>query len=176
MATRFPVSSVAHDVVSLRQVMDRVLSDSLAPSRTRTVWSSDKSHRAQAPIALDVYTTEDRATVLAAIPGVDPEQIDITIDKNTLSLKGEFANSAQAEDATGATWYLHELPWGSFQRSLTLPWEIDVEVAEATFDHGLLRLTLPKAQSARPRQIRVRVEGSQPAAIETDATPESTDA
>lgn len=176
MATRFPVSSVAHDVVSLRQVMDRVLSESLAPGRTRTVWSSNKSSRAQAQIALDVYTTDDQATVLAAVPGVDPEQIDITIDKNTLTLKGEFANSARAEDATTATWYLHELPWGSFQRSLTLPWEIDVDAAEATFDHGLLRLTLPKAQSARPRQIRVRVDGSQPAAIETDSTSEPTEA
>ncbi|MEJ7837231.1 MAG: Hsp20/alpha crystallin family protein [Thermomicrobiales bacterium] len=176
MATRFPVSSVVNDVVSLRQVMDRALSESFAPGRTRTVWSSSKSSRSQAPVTLDVYATDDEAIVLAAVPGVDPANIDISIEKNTLTLKGEYANNSGSDQARSATWYLHELPWGTFQRSLTLPWDIDVDAADATFEHGLLRLTLPKSQAAKPKQIRVRVESNQPSAIEHESTPELTEA
>ena len=172
MVTRFPISSVANDVQSLRQVMDRVFNENATPGRTRAVWSANGRTQNQGSLALDVYATDDEAVVLAAIPGVDPEKIEISIEKNTLTLKGEIANSATSEQGKSATWYLHELPSGSFQRSLTLPWEIDVEAADATFQHGLLRLTLPKAQAEKPKQIRVRVEAAQPAAIETEAVAE----
>lgn len=170
MVTRFPISSVASDVINLRQAMDRLVNESFAPGRTRTVWSAVRPNRGQAAVALDVYATDDEAVVLAAVPGVDPEQIEISIEKNTVTLKGEIVNSAASEQAKDATWYLHELPFGSFQRSLTLPWDIDLEAADATFQHGLLRLTLPKAQSAKPKQIRVRVDAAQPAAIESEST------
>ena len=167
MVTRFPISSVASDAINLRQAMDRLVNESFAPSRTRTVWSAAGPNRGQASVALDVYATDEGATVLAAAPGVDPEQIEISIEKNTVTLKGEIANAAASEHAKDATWYLHELPFGSFKRSLTLPWDVDVDAVDATFQHGLLRLTLPKAASARPTQIRVRVDGAQPTAIES---------
>jgi HSP20 family protein len=173
MVTRFPISSVASDVQSLRQVMDRVFNENFTPTRSRTVWSANGRAQGQGSISLDVYATDDEAVVLAAVPGVDPGQIEISIEKNVLTLKGEIANSASSEEGKSATWYLHELPWGSFQRSLTLPWEIDVEAADATFQHGLLRLTLPKAQAEKPKQIRVRVEAAQPAAIESETPAEA---
>jgi HSP20 family protein len=175
MVTRFPISSVANDVISLRQAMDRMFNESLTTARTRTIWPATKPNRSHASIALDVYATDDEAVVLAAVPGVDPEQIDISIEKNTVTLKGEIANAFASAEAKDASWYLHELPYGSFQRSLTLPWEIDLEAADATFQHGLLRLTLPKARSAKPKQIRVRVEAAQPVAIEADHDAEAVD-
>src|SRR5688500_17443076 len=88
MVTRFPISSVASDVQSLRQVMDRVFNDNFTPTRTRTVWSSSGRSQGQGSISLDVYATDDEAVVLAAVPGVDPEQIEISIEKNVLTLKG----------------------------------------------------------------------------------------
>ena len=173
MATRFPVSPTANQIVGLRQVMDRMFNEGFNPGNTRTVWSSPKANRSQTPIALDVYATDNEAVVLAAVPGVDPDKIEISIERNTLTLKGDIASSAASEEAKGATWYLHELQSGSFQRSLTLPWDIDVEAADATFQHGLLRLTLPKAQADKPKQIRVRVEASNSPVIESAATAEA---
>ena len=70
---------------------------------------------------------------------------------------------ASSSEGKEATWYLHELSHGEFRRSVTLPIEIDSANAEATCEHGILRLRLPKAETARPRQINVR--GAQ-AAIE----------
>jgi HSP20 family protein len=172
MVTRFPVTSFANEVAGLRHVMDRMINETLSPDRTRTVWSANRT-RGQLSIPFDVYATNDEAVVLAAVPGVNPDQIDITIEKNTVTLKGEIPNAAASEQGKDATWYLHELRWGSFQRSLTLPWEIDVDAADATFQNGLLRLTLPKANAEKPKQIRVRVDAAEPVAIESESAGET---
>ena len=175
MVSRFPITSVANDVISLRQAMDRMFNETFTTGRALQASTLRRSGSGSAPIALDVYATDDQAVVLAAIPGVDPDQIEVRIEKKTVTLKGEIASAAASAEARGASWYLHELPYGKFERSLTLPWEIDLEAADATFEHGLLRLTLPKAQSAKPKQIRVRVGASQPIAIteESPVEPES---
>jgi HSP20 family protein len=74
-----------------------------------------------------------------------------------VTLSGRAPNVASSEEAKDATWYLHELQYGAFQRSITLPIEVDPARADATFELGILRLRLPKAETARPRQIKVRV-------------------
>jgi HSP20 family protein len=158
MATRFPVSSLAGDMVSLRSAIDRLFNESFVPSGMRPFWSSENG-ASQAALPLDVYATENEVVVLAAVPGMDPEDIHITIDKNTVTLSGRIPNAVDAEEAKGASWYLHELPYGSFERALTLPVALDAARAEATFEHGMLRLTLPKAESEKPKQIKVKVAG-----------------
>lgn len=154
MVARYSGNSLVHDVVSLRDAMDRLFNESFVPGQTRSLWSSSE---ARSPFPLDVYSNDTELTVLAAVPGIDPEAIDITIEKDQVTLKGEVPNVAQSEEAKDATWYLHELPRGTFQRTLTVPFEIDSSAAEATFENGMLRLTLPKAETARPKQIKVRV-------------------
>ncbi len=72
-------------------------------------------------------------------------------------------NVASSEEAKNATWFIHELPYGKFQRSITLPVDIDLAKADATFDFGILKLRLPKAASAQPKQIKVRSIANQPA-------------
>ena len=166
MATRFPVSTLAGDMISLRSAMDRLFNESFVPGATRAFWSNGTG---QAVVPLDVYATDDEVVVLAAIPGVNPEDVRITIDKNTLTLAGEIANVVDAEDAKGASWYLHELPFGSFERSLTLPMALDASRAEATFDNGMLRLILPKAESEKPKQIKVKVGSGSREAINEQA-------
>lgn len=153
MATRFPVSSIAGDMISLRSAMDRLFNESFVPGQ------SGNGTRGVMP--LDVYATEDEVVVLAAIPGMNAEDVEITIEKNVLTMSGSLPNVAEAEEAKEASWYLHELPYGSFERTLTLPMEMDSSRAEATVDNGMMRLVLPKAETAKPRQIKVKVGGSQ---------------
>jgi HSP20 family protein len=151
MVTRYSGGSLFNDVVSLRDAMDRLFNESFVSGQPRLNGES------RTPFPLDVFATESELTVLAAVPGMDPEQLDISIDKGQVTLKGEVPDVATSEEARDATWYLHELPRGAFQRTLSVPFEIDADRAEATFDNGMLRLTLPKAEAARPKQIKVRV-------------------
>ncbi len=170
MATRYPAT-----VFGVRDAVDRLFNETFSPSVFQTVWSSNSGNGARAQAPLDVYATNDEVVILAAIPGVSPDQIEITVEKNTVTLSGEIQNVAKSEEAQDASWYLHELPRGSFRRSLTLPIEVDSARAEATFENGMLRLSLPKAETAKPRQIRVQVTGgeTETPAITEDASSES---
>jgi HSP20 family protein len=175
MATRFPVSTLAGDMISLRSAMDRLFNESFVPGQTRSFWTDQANGAGRSLLPLDVYATEDEVVVLAAVPGMNPEDIQVTIDKNTLTLSGEMVNVADSEDTKSATWYLHELPHGSFERSLTLPATLDASRAEATFENGMLRLTLPKAESEKPKQIKVKIgsgTGTAPAIAEGEPTAE----
>lgn len=152
MATRFPVSSIAGDMISLRSAMDRLFNESYVPGQ------SAGSTRGVMP--LDVYATENEVVVLAAVPGMNADDIQITIEKNTVTLSGTMPNVAESQDAKDVSWYLHELPYGTFERTLTLPTQLDSNRAEATFENGMLRLTLPKAETEKPKQIKVKVGGA----------------
>jgi HSP20 family protein len=112
--------------------------------------------------------------VIAAVPGVEPDDIELTINQNTVTLRGELKNVASSEEAKNATWFVHELPYGKFQRSLTLPIDIDSANADATFEHGILKLRLPKTASAQPKQIKVRsANAGTPQQIEASGSSES---
>ena len=149
-------------MVGMRQAMDRMVNDTFSPSQFGTIWPASSGDKGRSLAPIDAYVTEDDIVILAAIPGVIAGDIEISIEKNTVTLKGEVPSVVKSDHARGATWYLHELPSGSFHRSLTLPFEVDASKAEATFDSGVLRLTLPKAEAAKPRQIQVQVRSSQP--------------
>lgn len=168
MATRYPVSSI----IGMRQAMDRLVNDAFSPAQFSTIWPAGGTERGRSLAPVDAYVTDDEVTILAAIPGVTANDIEISIEKNTVTLKGEVPSVVKSEHAQGANWYLHELPSGQFQRSLTLPIEVDASKAEATFESGVLRLTLPKAEAAKPRQIQVQAVSSQP---ESPAIAESAD-
>jgi HSP20 family protein len=156
MVTRYSGGSLMSDFVSLRDAMDRLFSESFVPSGSRASIANGSN---SAAFPIDVYATDDAMTVLAAVPGSDPSAIDISIEKGQVTIKGEVPDVAASEDARSATWYVHELPRGTFQRTLTVPFEVDAGAAGATFENGMLRLTLPKAETARPRQIKVRGAG-----------------
>ncbi len=149
-------------MVGMRQAMDRLVNDTFSPSQFGTIWPASSGDKGRSLAPIDAYVTEDDIVILAAIPGVIAGDIEISIEKNTVTLKGEVPSVVKSDHARGATWYLHELPSGSFHRSLTLPFEVDASKAETTFDSGVLWLTLPKAEAAKSRQIQVQVRSSQP--------------
>lgn len=170
MVQRLP--SLTDDFVSLRDAMERFFSESMSSSPFRGIWSA-AGPSGRMPLALDVYGTKEEVVLIAAVPGLGPEDIEITINQNTVTLSGKVPNAAQSEEAAGATWYLHELGHGSFQRSITLPMEIDAARADATFDQGILRLRLPKSEAAKPRRIEVRAAEPARPAVEANAEAES---
>ena len=157
----FGASPLSQDVVGLRQAMDQLLNDSFVGGPFRTLWSQGGSGTASsyAPLPLDAYATEDAFVITAAVPGLRPEDLEVTYNNGAVVLSGAIGNVAEAEEAKGATWYLRELWHGRFQRAITPPFEVDPGQAEAAFEHGVLRITLPKAAHAKPQKIAVTVGG-----------------
>jgi HSP20 family protein len=168
MVNRYPAVG---EFISLRDAMDRLVTDAFSGSPFRTLWSSGEGVNGRMTLPLDVYSTADEIVIIAAVPGIRPEDIELTINKSTVTLTGTMPNVAASEEAKDATWYLHELSSGTFTRSVTLPVEVDAGKADASFEHGVLRLTLPKAEAAKPRKIEIRTGGRE--AIPAESEPAS---
>ncbi len=152
MVSQFPLSS---DFVLLRDAMNQLLQDSFVPS--------EGARTGTRPMPLDVYATPDEAVVIAAVPGMNPENLEITYTQNTLTLSGSVPSAAESEQGQQATWYLRELWSGQFQRTVTLPFEVDASKAEASFEQGIVRITLPKAEWTKPHKIAITVGSGQEA-------------
>ncbi len=136
------------EMISLRQAMNSLLEDSvISPLRWRSL-----DGEALSP-ALDVHQTPDELVVTASLPGLKPEDIDITITGQTLHIKGEF----KADEKVERDQYLYrERRFGSFSRQLQLPVRVQGDRAEATFENGVLTLRVPKAEEVKPRQIQIK--------------------
>jgi HSP20 family protein len=169
MVSRYPV---AGELVSLRDAMDKLMTDAFGGS-FRSVFPAAQNGQTRMPLPLDIYATNEEVVIIAAVPGIDPDSIDITVDKETVTLTGSTPDVALSAEAAEATWYLHELPRGTFSRSITLPVEIDASRADATFEHGVLRLLLPKAETAKPRKIEIRTVKANEVLETESATTES---
>lgn len=100
------------------------------------------------PLPVDVREEEDAYVLTAFVPGLQAEQLNIQILGDSLSVEGEYQHDE-------SQYLLNELPSGTFRRALRLPTELDAEKAEAQIDNGVLTLRLPKAESARPKIIKV---------------------
>lgn len=137
------------EMISLRDAMSRLLDESFL----RPWWSTEE--RGEVFIPLDVYETDDEFEVKAALPGLKPEDVEINVVGNTLTIKGEFREDEEKKEGN---FLYRERRYGSFQRSITLPEEVNIDKAEATFENGVLRLRLPKAEHAKPRQIPVKAK------------------
>ena len=103
-------------------------------------------------LALNAYETDNEIVISAAVPGLDPDNIQVNLEDEVLTIEGEFSNATP-----DVAYILRErADEGRFQRSLRLNVAIDVEHVEAVFNNGMLTLTLPKAAEARPMNIPVK--------------------
>ena len=136
------------ELVSLRQAMDRLFEDSFV--RPRGAWSFATETGASLP--LDVTNTPDALLVEAALPGVRPEDVEITVEDGTLTIRAETASERQ--ETQGET-IINEIRRGSMSRAVSLPSGLEADKATATFEHGILRLSFPRAEAVKPRQIRI---------------------
>ena len=117
---------------------------------------------AETRLPLDVSSTEDAVTVEAALPGIRPEEVEITVHQDNLTI----AVKAQAErEATQGERVYREVRRSSGSRTLTLPNGMDTENATATFENGMLRLSIPRAEAAKPRQIPLTPVVEAPVAV-----------
>jgi HSP20 family protein len=108
---------------------------------------------------VNFHVTADDAIVEMAIPGVKPDEINIAVTGDTLTVSGEVKRQRQSEAGQP---YFQEIYEGQFQRSFTLPFPVDSDKASASVENGMLTLTLPKAESIKPRKIQVSQGSGQP--------------
>ncbi len=132
--------------MSLRDAMNQLFEESFVSPR---LWGDTQTVGRALPV--DLYTTQDAYILQANVPGVDPNQVDITIEGGTLSIRGETRPPAEA-----GNYLLQERRFGPFARTLQLDLPIQPDKVEATFQNGVLTLTLPKAEQAKPKVIKVK--------------------
>ena len=102
---------------------------------------------------MDVYQTSDMIVIKTMIAGVRPEDLDISITRDMVTIRGKREEERIAKDDD---YFMRELYWGTFSRTITLPQEIDVDEAEAVEKHGLLILKLPKLDKKRQSKLKVK--------------------
>lgn len=137
----------AREMMTLREAMDRLFDDAFTrPLSFNTSWSVP---------AIDMYQTDDEVVVKAAVPGIKPDEVQISVTGDMLTIKGEV--KAQ-EEKKERTYHLREQRWGAFERSVMLPTDVVADKAKADFENGVLTITLPKAEEVRPKTITVKAK------------------
>ena len=104
--------------------------------------------------ACDVFEGEDAVKIVAEVPGVRPEDVKISLENNLLSIRGE--KQQQAEEKTERV-HRYERSYGTFERTFALPSTVDPDKIVASYEHGILTVSIPKVERARPREIPVKV-------------------
>jgi HSP20 family protein len=138
--------SPLRDMLSMRTAMDRFFDDDFRPFH----WLSGGFEGPALP--LDVTADADSVTIEAALPGIKPEDVDITVENGTVTISGKTAEERKGEEGS---YVLQEIRRGSFSRTVTLPNGLEPDKARATFENGILRLAIPKAEQLKPRQIKI---------------------
>jgi len=105
--------------------------------------------------SLDVSETKNDLVVKAELPGMDPKDIDISLGEGVLTIKGE---KKQEKEEREENYHLIERSYGSFTRSVRLPREVQSEKISASFKNGVLKVTLPKSEEAKKKEIKIKVE------------------
>lgn len=136
------------EMMSLRDAMNRLFEESvLRPG----FLAATETSSAGAPV--DIYETEDSVVLKATVPGVRPEDIDVTISGDVLTIKGEFKPEEPTEKQRN--FIRQERRFGSFCRQLTLPTAIDSNRVSATFENGILTLEMPKREEVKPKSVKI---------------------
>jgi HSP20 family protein len=134
------------DLLTMQQAMDRLYDDTWG--RRGMGWRQGER---VAALPVDVYSTDNELVVRAWVPGVAPEDVEISIEGDTLTIKGETKAPLDNVD-----YHIQERSYGPFGRVLTLNMPVQAEQAEATFENGELVLVIPKTEEVRPKVIKVK--------------------
>ncbi|HRJ57520.1 MAG TPA: Hsp20/alpha crystallin family protein [Anaerolineales bacterium] len=138
----------AREMMTLREAMDRLFDDAFTRplSLSNTAWSVP---------AVDMYQTDNEVVVKAALPGIKPDEVQINVTGELLTLKGEVKQENEAKEKA---YHIREQRWGSFERSIALPTQVVADKAKADFENGILTITLPKADEVKPKTITIKTK------------------
>ncbi len=132
------------DLVSMRRAMDRLMENSLPDEQDMTSeWG----------LPLDVVEDENSYIIKASLPGVKPDDLDITYNKGMLTIRGEMKDES---DTTKGQYHLRERRFGTFSRTISLPASVKPEDIQADYQDGILTLKLPKAEEVKPKRIAIK--------------------
>ena len=139
------------DLLSIRDEVNRLFDNFFTglPERRRGLLEGE-----WAP-SVDIAETDNEVVVTAELPGVKQDDVDITITDDVLTLKGEKKEEKEVKEKN---YHRIERSYGSFQRSVSLPAGVQADKAKATYKDGVLHITVPKAEEAKPKQIKINVE------------------
>ncbi|WKZ35709.1 MAG: Hsp20/alpha crystallin family protein [Anaerolineales bacterium] len=138
----------ARDMMTLREAMDRLFDDAFTRplSLAGNPWTVP---------AVDMYQTDNEVVVKAALPGIKADEVQINITGEVLTLKGEVS---QKEEVKEKAYHIREQRWGAFERAVALPTNVVADKAKADFENGILTITLPKAEEAKPKTITIKTK------------------
>jgi len=130
----------------LRNAMDRLFEEGFSRP-----WRLLGTSEYGPSFPVEMSSTDDAIEIKAALPGVRPEDVNISVTGDVLTIKAEHP----ADDSEGRQFYRREIQYGSLQRSFNLPVSVDADKAQARYEHGMLYLMLPKVESVRPKPIKI---------------------
>lgn len=119
------------------------------PELNEDLWAGDVFNFSP---AVDVYEDRENVTVETPLAGIDPEQVSIEIEDNILKISGKAEKKSEVDEKN---YYRREIRQGSFYRAVVLPKAVDGNKAAATYDQGILKITVPKREEAKPKTIKV---------------------
>jgi len=142
------------ELETMRRNMDKLFGGffETTPGRDWPLWPRLKPEIVLPNV--DVYDKKDKIVVKAELPGMTKDHIDLTINEGSLTLKGEVKKEEEVKEED---YYSRERSYGSFTRTITLPAAVDETKAKAKFKDGILEITLPKKEEAKPKEIKVDV-------------------
>ena len=133
------------EMTTLRNAMDRLVDSAFVGPNM--AWQPESLS-----FAVDVVENADGYVVKASLPGIKPEELEVTYNNNILTIKGETQEEKEVDEAR---YHLRERRFGSFTRSFSLPTNVNADAIKADYEQGVLTLTLPKAEEAKPKRITV---------------------
>ena len=144
-----PAARDAGDVSVLERRIGRLFNDAFGMD-----WPYRESAAASWVPPVDIFEGTDEIRIQAEVPGVRPEDVKISVEGNVLTVQG---TKQQAAEKHTERVHRYERTYGSFERSFTLPTTVDAAKIKAGYENGVLTVTLPKAEKAKPRQIQIEV-------------------
>ena len=140
----------------LRREIDRLFDEAFTGGSRRTTW---------APV-VDIREDESEFTILAELPGLKPDEVDVTCENGVLNIRGE-KSELRKENDDSRRYHLVERTYGSFSRSFQLPQGLDESKIEAGFENGVLMVRVPKAALPQPKKIQINANSSNGSRVES---------
>ena len=148
------IRSLPGSPTTLRDAMNRWIDEAFSYPGRATIWNDDAAS-AGYRFPVDIYENADGYVITAALPGANPNEVEITTLDRAVTIAVEIKSPA----AEGSQPLYREMTFGKFRRDIRLPGEVAYDRAEAEFQNGVLTLTLPKAEHLKPRTLKVKVAG-----------------